>query len=108
MAQQRKKTEIGPGETSTAKDDGTDGACSFRIGEGDIAAVGFFVDRHLRNERDAHSGADHSQKTRKLSALENDLRVDARTVAGGDSVFAEAVAIAQEEEWFFSDVFQGD
>jgi hypothetical protein len=40
-----------------------------------------------------------------LTAFENDLRVNACAVAGGDGVFSEAVAIAKEQERFSSDLF---
>jgi len=60
----------------------------------------------LRNERDSHSRADHSQQTGKLAAFKNHLGVNTRAITSGDGIFAKAVAIAEQEERLFANVFQ--
>lgn len=91
---------------AAAEDDGADGASGAGIGNGNVAAAGFFFRRHVGNEGDAHAGADHAEQTGKLAAFENDLRADAGAVARGDGIFAETVAIAKEKERFLADVFE--
>src|SRR5258708_24687937 len=41
-------------------------------------------------------------QTGELSAFENDLRRDPRTIAGGDGVFAETMAITQQKKRFLA------
>jgi len=93
---------------TAAKDDCADGASGFGIGNGNVAAAGLFVDGHFGNQRDAHSGAYHTEQTGKLSAFENDLRVDTRAIAGSDCVFAETMSIAKQDEGFLADVLKGN
>ncbi len=92
---------------TATENDRADGASRFRVRDGNVAAAGLFVDGHFRNQRDAYSGAYHTQQTGKLSAFENDLWVDAGTIAGSDGVFAETMPIAKQEEGFLADVFKG-
>lgn len=93
---------------TAAENDRADGASRFGVRDGNVAAAGLVVDGHFGNQRDAHSGAYHTQQTGKLAAFEDDLRVDASAIAGGDRVFAEAMPIAKQKEGFLADVFQGD
>ena len=93
---------------AAAEDDGADGTSRLGIGNRKVAATGFFVDGHSRNERDAHSCAYHAEQTGKLTAFKNDLRMDACAVARSDGIFAETVAVAEKEEWFLANVFQRD
>src|SRR5882757_9737962 len=108
LGQKRKEAEIGASLRAAAEDDGADGTSRLGIGNRNVAAAGFFVDGHLRNERDAHSRAHHAEQTGKLTAFKNHLRMDACAVAGGDGVFAETVAVAEKKERFLADVFQRD
>jgi len=93
---------------ASAEDDCADGSSGFGIGNRNVAAAGFFLDGHLRDERDTHARADHAEQTGELTAFEDDLRMDARAVARGEGVFAKAVAIPQEKERFRANVFQRD
>ena len=93
---------------AATEDDGADGARRLGVGNRNVAATGFFVDGHLRNERDAHSRAYHAEQTGKLAAFKNHLRMDACAVARGDGIFAETVAIAEKKERFLANVFQRD
>jgi len=108
LAQKRKEAEIGASLRAAAEDDGADGTSRMGIGNRNVAAAGFFVDGHLRNERDAHSCAYHSEQAGKLTAFKNHLRMDTCAVACSDGIFAETVAIAEKEEGFLADVLQRD
>ena len=93
---------------AATEDDGADGARRLGVGDRNVAAAGFFVDSHSRNERDAHSRAYHAEQTGKLTAFKNHLRLDTRAVARGDGVLAETVAVAEKEEWFLANVLEGN
>lgn len=93
---------------AAAENDRTDGASRFSVRDGNVAAAGLFVDGHFGNQRDAHSGAYHTQQTGKLPAFEDDLWMDAGAIAGSDCVFAETMSIAKQEEGFLADVLEGD
>ena len=42
-----------------------------------------------------------------MTAFENNLRMQPRTIARGESIFAEAVTVAEEQERLGAKVFQG-
>ena len=100
------KSVVCTGERTAAKDNGADGANGLVIGDADVAAWRFFLDGHFGNDGNAHAGADHAEKTAKLAAFKNDLRMEARAVAGRDGSIAETVAVAQEQERFGTKVFE--
>jgi hypothetical protein len=93
-------------EGAAAEADGADGARGLVVGEGDVGTVGLFFERHLRDERDAHACRDHAEQAAELAAFEHNLRVETRAVAGGESVFAEAVAVSKEQERFGAQILQ--
>ena len=76
------KSAVCTGERTAAKDNGADGANGLVIGDADVAAWRFFLDGHFGNDGNAHAGTDHAEKTAKLAAFKNDLRMEARAVAG--------------------------
>lgn len=77
------------------------------IGDADESASRFLFDSHFRNDGNAHAGAYHAEETAELAAFENDLRMEARAVASGDGGVAEAVAIAEKQEGFRAEIFEG-
>jgi hypothetical protein len=91
-------------EGAAAEDYGGDGALGLRVGDADEAAGAGFVDGHFGDEGDAHAGADHGEKAREMAAFEDDAGVEAGAVAGGDGGIAEAVAIAEKEEWIAAEI----
>src|SRR6266481_5215232 len=97
-AEMRKERVVRASEGATAKDGHADGTNSLFIGDADVAALRFFLDGHLRDDRNSHSRADHAEEAAELSTPENDLGVEARAVAGGNGRIAETVAITQEPE----------
>jgi len=102
------KGVVGAGKGATAEADGADGARGVVIGQGDVGAVGLSFDRHLGNKGDTHACGDHAEQAAELAAFKDDLRVETRAIAGGESVFAEAVAITEEKEWLRTQVLQSD
>ncbi len=100
------KSVVCTGERTAAKDNGADGANGLVIGDADVAAWRFFLDGHFGNDGNAHAGADHAEKTAELAAFKNDLRMEARAIAGRNSSIAETVAVAQEQERFGAKVFE--
>lgn len=84
------------GEGAAAEADGADGARGAGVGEGNVDAGGFFVEGHFGDQGDAHAGRDHAEEAAELATFEGDLRVQAGAIAGCESVFAEAVAVAEE------------
>jgi hypothetical protein len=74
------------------------------VGDANEAAGAGFVDGHFGDEGDAHAGADHGEKAGEMAAFEDDAGVEAGAVAGGDGGIAEAVAIAEKEEWIAAEV----
>ena len=81
-------------EGTAMEDDGANGADGLVIGDADIAAMRLFLDRHFRNDGNAHTRADHAEQATELTAFENDLRMETRPVAGGNGSVAETVAVA--------------
>ena len=75
-----------------------------RVGDADKAAGPGFVDGHFGYERDAHAGANHGEEAGEVAAFEDDARVEAGTVAGCDGGVAEAVAVAEKEEWVTAEI----
>ena len=69
------------------------------VRDADEAAGPGFVNGHFGDERDAHAGADHGQKTGKVAAFEDDAGIEAGAVAGGDGGIAKAVAVAKKKKW---------
>jgi hypothetical protein len=88
--------------------DGADGARGLGIGDAKIAAAGGAVDGHLRNDGNTHAGGNHAEQARKLAALENDARVKAGAIAGGNGGVAKAVSITKEQEGLGAKIFEGD
>src|SRR5256885_11573583 len=80
-----KEGEVRPGERAAAKEDGADGANRLVIRNADVSAWRFFLDGHFGNDGNAHARADHAEKAAELAAFENDLRVETRAGAGGNS-----------------------
>ena len=74
------------------------------VGDADEAAGPGFVDGHFGDEGDAHAGADHREETGEMAAFEHNARIEACAVAGGDSGIAEAVAIAEKEDWISAEI----
>src|SRR5882762_6324578 len=102
----RKEGAVRAGERAAAKEDGADGANRLVIRNADVVAWRFFLDGHFGNDGNAHAGADHAEKTAELPAFKNDLRMEARAVAGRNGGIAETVAVAQEQERFGAKVFE--
>ena len=95
-------------ERATAQDDGADGTGSLFVGNGHVAARWILLDDHLRNDGNTHSCTDHAEQTAELAAFENNLGMQARTIAGGDGGVAKAVAVAEKYEGFGAKVFQDE
>src|ERR1700676_862270 len=57
------------------------------------------IHRHLRHDRHSHARTHHAQQTRKLSALEHDLRMQPRAIASRHRRVAKAVSITQQKKW---------
>ena len=74
------------------------------VGDADEAAGFGFVDGHFGDEGDAHACADHGEEAGEVAAFEDDVRIEAGAVAGGDSGFAEAVAVAEKEEGIAAEI----
>ena len=85
-------------ERASPKHDGADGTLSGGILNANIAATRFLLDRHFRNDGNAHSRSHHAEKAAELAALKNNLRMKAGAIAGGYGVIAEAMAVAEQEE----------
>lgn len=68
------------------------------VGDADEAAGPGFIHGHFGDERDAHAGADHREKTGEVAAFEDDTGIEASAVAGGDGGVAEAVAVAEKKK----------
>jgi len=90
-----KESMVRTGERAAAKDDGADSANSLFIGNADVAALRFFLDGHFGDDGNSHARADHAKQAAELAAFENNLGMEARTIAGGDGGVAKAVAVAQ-------------
>lgn len=72
-AQVCKEGVMEAGERAAAENQGADRASGFVVGDADVATARIFVDSHLWNDRNAHAGADHTQNTAELPALEHHL-----------------------------------
>lgn len=96
------------GERAATEADSADGADGVVVGERDVGALRFFVDGHFRDDRDAHACGNHAEQAGELATFENNLGMEARAIAGGEGVFAEAVTIAEKEEGFRTEVFERD
>jgi hypothetical protein len=99
---------VGAGEGASAEGERADGAGGCRVGDFDEADRRAAIDGHGGNERDSDARTDQTEQAGKLSAFEDDLRRDASAVAGGDGVFTEAVAIAEEEKGILAKIAKGD
>jgi hypothetical protein len=95
------------GEEAAAEEGGADGAASARIGDAHVTAAGVFLDGHFGNDGDAHACPDHVQQAGKLTALENDLGIDASAAARGHRGIAKAVAVAQKQEGVGAEIGEG-
>jgi hypothetical protein len=89
---------------AAAEDCGGDGALGLGVGDADETAGLGFVHGHFGDEGDAHAGTDHGEKTGEMAAFEDNARVEAGAVAGGDGGIAEAVAVAEKEEWIAAEI----
>jgi len=89
-----------------AEDDGANGANGLFIGDAHVAALRFFLDGHFRDDGNSHSRADHAEKTAELAALENDLGMQTRAIAGGHGRIAETVTIAQEQKRLGAEILE--
>ena len=89
---------------AAAEDYGGDGALGLGVGDTDEAAGLGIVNGHFGDERDAHAGADHGEEAGEVAAFEDDARIEARAVAGGNSGVAETVAIAKEKKWIAAEI----
>ena len=94
------------GEGAAAKDDGADGAGGFVVGDAHLAAARIFLDGHFGDDRNAHSGANHAEDAAELATLENDLRIEAGTIARGYRGVAKAVTIAQQQERLLAEILE--
>jgi len=102
----RKKRVMGARERTSAKNYGADRACRGGIVNAGESAPGLLVDRHFRNDGDAHSRSHHAEKAAELAALKNNLRMEAGAVARRDGGVAEAVAVAKQQKGLGAEVFQ--
>ena len=96
---------VGTGQRATAQDDRADGAGGLFVGDGNVTARWILFNNHFRNDGNTHACADHAEQTAELAALENNLGMKARTIAGGDGGVAKAVAVAEKQEGFGAKVF---
>lgn len=95
-------------ETPSTEDGGDDGTCGPRIVETQVSAACVSIDGHFRDERDANSGGNHSEKAAELVALKSDVWCNARLGTGGEAEVAKAVSVAQHDERFASEVLERD
>jgi len=97
---------VGAGDGAATQHKHADGAGGFRVGDAHEFQIRSAANGHRGNERNTHASADKTKQARKLSTLEDDLRRNAGTITGGDSIFAETVAVAQQQERFFAHLAQ--
>ena len=69
------------------------------VGDADEATGAGFVDSHFGDEGDSHAGSDHGEEAGEMTAFKDHARIEAGAIAGGDGRVAEAVAVAEKEEW---------
>jgi hypothetical protein len=97
---------LSAGKGASAETDGADRAHGVLVGDGNIGAVGFFVDGHFWNQRDSHARTHHAEQTAELTAFENNFGMKPRAVARGNGIFAKAVAIPKQQERFGTKILQ--
>ena len=91
---------VGTGQRAAAQDDRADGAGSLFVGDEHVTARRTLFDDHFRNDGNTHACTDHAEQATELTAFENNLGMEARTIAGGDCGIAKAVAVAEQQERF--------
>jgi hypothetical protein len=101
-----KESAVRARKRTSAENDGTNRTKSLFIGDTDVAAIGFFLDGHFGNDGNAHACPDHAEKATELTAFKNDLRMEARAIAGGNGGIAETVAVAQQQERFSAEILE--
>ena len=94
------------GKGTAAETDDADSAGGVTVGQGNVGAMEFFLEGHFGDKRDTHPGGDHAEEAAELATFENDLWVQSSAIAGGQRIFAEAMAVAEEEEGFGAKLFQ--
>ena len=95
-------------ERPAAKRERADGSSGARVRNANKADWRAAIESHLRHQRDTHTGSDKSKQTGELSTFENNLGGDARSIAGSQGVFPEAVSIAEEQERLLAYVTEGN
>src|SRR5213593_706651 len=73
--------------------------------DSDAAAFAFF-DCHFGDHGDACASGHHGQNRGELSAFKNNVGLQTGAAAGGEGVFAEAVAFFEQEKRIVLDLFQ--
>ncbi len=95
------------GEGTAAETDGADGANGVILGDADEGTMRFPIDGHLGNDGYAHAGAYHAEQAAELTTFKNYLGMEARAITGGDGIFAETMAVAQEKERLRAKILEG-
>jgi hypothetical protein len=98
FAQVCERGAVSADERASPNENGADGARSVMIGDTDKASGRGLVDGHFRADGNAYAGANHGEKTGRMSTFKNDARVQASPVADGDSRVAKAVSVTQKEK----------
>src|SRR5207244_12081023 len=83
-----------------------DAAVGAVICERDEAAAFAFFDCHFGDHGDACASGHHGQNRGELSAFKNNVGLQTGASAGGEGVFAEAVAFFKQEKRIVLDLFQ--
>jgi hypothetical protein len=73
----------------------------------DVMASRILLDGHFWNYRNAHPGLYHAYETTELATFKNNLGMKVGAIASGDGGLAKAVAVAEQKEWFATEVLQG-
>src|SRR6266478_9273210 len=102
-----KESAVRTGKRAASQHNHADRSNSLFIGDAHVAALRFLLDGHFGNNGDAHASADHAEKAAELAAFKNDLRMETRPVTSGNGGVAEAVTIAQKQEWFGTEILEG-
>src|SRR5437867_11111154 len=84
----------------------SDAAVGAVICERDEAAAFAFFDCHFGDHGDACASGHHGQNRGELSAFKNNVGLQTGASAGGEGVFAEAVAFFEQEKRIVLDLFQ--
>ncbi len=82
----------------------SDAAVGAVICERDEAAAFAFFDCHFGDHGDACASGHHGQNRGELSAFKNNVGLQTGASAGGEGVFAEAVAFFEQEKRIVLDV----